>query len=113
MSIALYILIVIVVAVIIGGLVGFVFDYLLARGVFRLIVGKAKNQLDGDKLKEAFDKMMENRRKKWAFKTYMGLVMAMVGGGGLIPIKEASFIAAIKNNAETEKQVHASQMIRR
>ena len=80
MSIGTYIVIVLAI-VLIGWLVVFLFDCLLARGAFRLIVGKAKEHLDADKLKEMFQKYMENRRQRWAFKTYIGVVTLIIGGG--------------------------------
>ena len=80
MNIGIYIAVVLAI-LLIGWLIVFLFDYLLARGAFRLIVGKAKENLDVDKLKEMFQKYMENRRQKWAFKTYMGVVTLIIGGG--------------------------------
>ena len=71
MSIGIYIIIVLAV-ILIGWLIVFAFDYLLARGAFRLIIGKAKEHLDAEKLKVLLQKYMENRRQKWAFKAYMG-----------------------------------------
>ena len=93
MSIGIYIIIVLA-AIVVGWLGVYLFDYLLARGAFRLIVGKAKEYLDVDKLKEMFQKYMENRRQKWAFKTYMGVVTLIIGGGGVIPFIKADLFAA-------------------
>lgn len=93
MSIGIYIAIVLAI-LLIGWLVVFLFDYLLARGAFLLIVGKAKENMDADKLKEMFQKYMENRRQKWAFKTYMGVVTLIIGGGGVIPFIKADLFAA-------------------
>lgn len=89
MSIGIYIIIVLAV-ILIGWLIVFAFDYLLARGAFRLIIGKAKEHLDAEKLKELLQKYMENRRQKWAFKTYMGAVTLIIGGGGVIPFIKAN-----------------------
>ncbi len=93
MSIGSYIAIVIA-FILLGWLLVFLFDYMLARGAFRLIVGKAKENLDADKLKEMFLRYMENRRQKWAFKTYMGVVTLIIGGGGVIPFIKADLFAA-------------------
>ena len=96
MSIGLYIAIVVGV-LLIGWLMVYIFDYLLARGAFKLIVGKAKEHLDADKLKELFQKYMENRRHKWAFKLYMGVVTLIIGGGGVIPFIRADLFVTNKN----------------
>lgn len=93
MSIGIYIVIVTTI-LLIGWLLVFLFDYLLARGAFRMIVGKAKEHLDVDKLKYLFQKYMENRRQKWAFKTYMGVVTLIIGSGGVIPLIRADLFAA-------------------
>lgn len=96
MSIGLYLAIVVGV-LLIGWLMVYIFDYLLARGAFKLIVGKAKEHLDADKLKEMFQKYMENRRQKWAFKLYMGVVELIIGGGGVIPFIKANLFVVNKN----------------
>lgn len=96
MSIGTYIVIVLAI-VLIGWLVVFLFDCLLARGAFRLIVGKAKEHLDADKLNEMFQKYMENRRQRWAFKTYIGVVTLIIGGGSVIPFIKADLFAANEN----------------
>ena len=93
MSIGIYIFIVLA-FILIGWLVVFLFDYLVVRSAFLLIIGKAKEHLDADKLKEIFQKYMENRRQKWAFKTYMGVVTLIIGGGGIIPFIRADLFAA-------------------
>lgn len=98
MSIVLYIAIVVGV-LLIGWLMVYIFDYLLARGTFKLIVGKAKEHLDADKLKELFQKYMENRRHKWAFKLYMGVVTLIIGGGGVIPFIRANLFVTNKNGS--------------
>lgn len=69
-------------------------DSLLARGAFRMIVGKAKEYLDADKLKEMFQKYMENRRQKWAFKVYIGSVISIITGEGVIPFIRANVFVA-------------------
>ena len=93
MSIGLYILIIVVILLLSWpGVFGL--DSLLARCAFRRIVGKAKDYLDADKLKEMFKKYMENRRQKWAFKAYIGVVTIIIGGGGFIPLIKANIIAA-------------------
>lgn len=93
MSIVLYILILVVI-ILLGWLGVFFLDSRLARGVFRIIVGKAKDYLDADKLNEMFQKYMENRRQTWAFKTYIGAVTFIIGGGGVIPFIKANIYAA-------------------
>ena len=95
MSITVYILIVLGI-IILGWLVVFLFDYLLARGVFRMIVGKAKENLDAEKLKAMFQQIMENRRQKWAFKIYLGAVTTIVGAGGILPFLQADLFLANK-----------------
>ena len=77
MSIYLYILVFIGI-IALGWVIVFIFDYSLCKGVFRLIVGKAKQNLDKEKLKDAFQKIMENHRQKWAFKTYLGAVTTII-----------------------------------
>lgn len=96
MSIVWYILIVLAI-VLVGQLIALLFDYLMARGVFKLIVGKAKKNFDADKLKEAFQKIMENRRQKWAFKIYIGAVTVIIGGGGVFPFLQANLFVANKS----------------
>lgn len=92
MGIGIYILIVLAI-IIIGWLLVFLFDYKLAVWAFRLIIGKAKENLDADKLEEMFQKYLGNRRQKWAFKTYMGVVTLTIGGGGIIPFIKADVFA--------------------
>lgn len=92
MGIGIYILIVLAI-IIIGWLLVFLFDYKLAVWAFRLIICKAKENLDADKLEEMFQKYLGNRRQKWAFKTYMGVVTLTIGGGGIIPFIKADVFA--------------------
>ena len=63
MSIYLYILVFIGIMVL-GWVIVFIFDYFLCKGVFQLIVGKAKQKLDKEKLKDAFQKIMESLDRK-------------------------------------------------
>lgn len=91
MSIRIYIL-VLVILVIIGFIIGYLLDFLLAKGVFRLIIWKEKDRLDPDKLKPTFQKIMENRRQKWAFKTYLGALITLFGAGGIIPFHKAELL---------------------
>lgn len=93
MSIWFYILIVTVI-ILLGLLLAFRVNHLLANCVSRMIAGKAKTNLDADKLKEMFQKYMENRRQKWAFKTYIGLVALIISGGGVIPFMKANLFVA-------------------
>ncbi|MBR5781936.1 MAG: hypothetical protein IKY27_08145 [Bacteroidales bacterium] len=97
MSLGIYILIIIAI-IAVGYLTVFLFDYLLIRGAFRIIVGKAKKHLDADRLAEVIKKYMENRRQKWVFGTYMSSVILIISGGGFIPFIRANlFVASEKN----------------
>ncbi len=96
MSIYVYILIFLGVTAL-GWITVFVFDYLLCKGVFQLIIGKAKQNLDKEKLKDAFQKIMENHRQKWAFKTYLGVVTTIISAGGWMPFLKADLFVANKS----------------
>lgn len=93
MSIGTYILI-LVILLSLSGILGLGLHVLLAKGVSLLIVGKEKNRLDPDKLKSTFQKIMENRRQKWAFKTYLGAVITLIGASGFIPFHKAELFVA-------------------
>lgn len=96
MSIYVYILIFLGV-IALGWVIVFIFDYLLYKGVLQLIVRKSKQNLDTNKLKEIFQKIMESHRQKWAFQTYLGAVTTIISIGGWIPFLRADLFVVNEN----------------
>lgn len=90
MNIWIYALILIVLALAIG----LSLDYLLIKNVFRLIIGKDKDRLDAEKLKAIFQDFMKHHRQKKAFNTYLCSVIALIGGGGVLPFHKAELFIA-------------------
>lgn len=85
----------IVLGLMVGGCISvFVLDYLLAKGAYRLIIGKARDRLDVAKLKLTIHKIMKSRRQKMAFKAYLSSVVAIIGAGGVLPFHDAELFVA-------------------